>query len=109
MQSQTETFTNNGATIEVGTVKHEGKEFSALGSVIDEVSGVIVGYPKGNTLQTWDGKAIEGLTLRVTSSWRTSRSYVSSRVFAYSATYKGKRYHGRGAGDGMVLKLRVSK
>ena len=110
MIANTETLTaTNGATVEVGTITHEGQEFSALGSVIDEQNGVIVGYPKGDSLTTWNGQPIEGLRLRITSSWRTPRSFVSDRMFAYSATYKGKRYYGRGAGDGMLLRLRRSK
>lgn len=110
MQTNTETvIATNGAQVEIGTVNFEGREFSSLGSIIDEASGIIVGYPKGNTLQTWNGQVIEGLRLSVTSSWRTPRSYMSDRMFAYSATYKGKRYHGRGAGDGILLRLRASK
>lgn len=109
MNSKSETVTaTNGATVEIGTIVHEGREFAAQGSVIDEQQGVIVGYPKGNRLQTWNGKDIEGLVLRVTSTWRV-RSWIGSHMNAYSATYKGRRYHGRGFGDGMSLTLRVSK
>lgn len=106
-QFKSETFTN-GATVEVGTVTHDGREFAALGSVIDETRGVIVGYPKGDKLQSWDGKDIPGVVLRVTSSWPV-QSYLGSTMYAYSATYKGRRYHGRGFGDGMSLSLRASK
>lgn len=107
-QFRSETITTNGATVEVGTVTHNGREFAALGSVIDEVSGVIVGYPKGDKLQTWNGQNIDGLTLRITSSWAV-RSWIGSRMYAYSATYKGRKYHGRGFGDGMSLRLRANK
>ena len=68
--SKAEQFTaTNGASVEVGTITHEGKEFSSLGSVVDETSGFIVGYPKGDTLTTWNGETIEGLKLRAISSW----------------------------------------
>lgn len=110
MQSKSETFTaTNGALVEVGTITHEGREFAAGGSVIDLESGHIFGYPKGETLTTWNGEAIEGLQLRVTSTWRTPRSFTSDRMFAYSATYKGRSYYGRGSGEGMLLRLRLRK
>jgi hypothetical protein len=109
MESKSETFTDKGATVEVGTIIHEGREFSNLSSVIDEARGIISCYPKGATATNWNGQVINGLRLTVTSSWRTPRSFMSDRMFAYSATYKGTRYHGRGAGDGMLLNLRRSK
>lgn len=109
MQSRSETLTaTNGATVEVGTVVHEGREFAAQGSVIDEQTGVIVGYPKGDRLQTWGGKDIEGLKLRVVSTWSV-RSWIGSTMYAYSAVYNGRKYHGRGFGDGMSLVLRANK
>lgn len=108
-QFRSETNTaNNGATVEVGTMIHDGKEFAALGSVVDEQSGIIVGYPKGDKLQSWDSKEIEGVRLRVVSSW-SIHSWIGSRMYAYSASYKGRSYHGRGFGDGMSLNLRLSK
>lgn len=109
--TRTETLTaTNGAQIEVGTITHEGRDFAALGSVVDEQNGVIVGYPKDGRLHTWDGQLIDGLgMLFITSSWAMPRSWIGSRMYAYRATYKGKRYHGRGFGDGMLLRLRASK
>lgn len=110
IESRVDTLTaTNGAQIEVGTITHEGRDFAAMGSVIDESQGVIVGYPEGSTLKTWNGQVIDGLRLFVTSSWRTPRSYVGDRMYSYRATYKGRRYHGRGYGDGMLLRLRASK
>jgi hypothetical protein len=114
MKTRSETFkANNGALVEVGTVTHEGRDFAALGSVIDHDHGVIVGYPKGNKLATWNGIEIDGLTLRITSSWPAvffgHRSWIGSSMYAYRATYKGQNYHGRGFGEGTVLKLRASR
>lgn len=70
---------------------------------------LIIGYPKGKALQDYEGKTIEGVTLRVVSSWPTPNSWVASRRFAYRASYKGREYHGRGYGDGMSLVLRISR
>jgi hypothetical protein len=111
MKAKSETVTDNksGAQIEVATIELDGIECTAYGAIIDETNGRVTGYPNGEQLLTWDGKVIEGLKLRVTSSWRTPNSFVSDRMYAYSATYKGNAYHGRGAGDGMVLNLRRNK
>lgn len=99
--------TETGAKVEIATVLHDGKEFTAMGSVVDHKAGRVTGYPKGNVLQTWDGKPIG--TCTVTSTWRL-------RVFAgpltmrqYHATVDGIHYTGRGQGDGMCLNLRRCK
>lgn len=97
----------NGAAVELGILSHEGKDFSALGSIRDEGNGYIVGYPKGSGLQTWDGQDM-GIRLQVVSSWPV-RSYIGTRMYAYCADIGGVRYHGRGFGDGIVLKLHRSK
>lgn len=109
MDSRSETFSaTNGATVEVGTVSFQGRDFAAQGSVIDETNGRIIGYPKGNRLQSWNGIDIDGLTLTVTSSWKVN-SWTGSRMYAYRAVYRDHRYHGRGFGDGMSLVLRRSR
>ena len=55
--------TPNGARVEIATVTHDGKDFSATGSIIDESGGFLLGYPKGRELQTWDGKKIGVLSV----------------------------------------------
>jgi hypothetical protein len=115
MQTRSEHGTApNGARVEVGIVEHEGREYSALGSVVDPERGIVVGYvgkitPAGygahvRALTTWDGKTI-GAVWPV-SSWPTPRSHVSSRMYAYRAEVEGVMYQGRGAGEGMIVKLR---
>jgi hypothetical protein len=98
----------NGAAVEVGVIVHEGREFRALGSVVDHESGRVVGYVKGDKLVSWDGKVTLG-TIRVVSTWRTPRSWVSSKMSSYRAVVGGKSYHGRGCGDGFLLKLKKSR
>ncbi len=110
MESKSEMhLATNGALVEIGTIMHEGKEFSAQGSVIDPASGVIIGYPKGNQLTSWNGNIIEGLSLQVVSTWKTPRSWQSSTRHAYRASYQGKGYHGTGFGDGMSLVLHANR
>lgn len=36
--------TKGNAKAEIATVNHNGREFTALGSVIDHENGVVVGY-----------------------------------------------------------------
>lgn len=108
MQSRaTHETSASGVSIEVGTVSYEGREFSALGSVVNHASGRVVGYVKGGALTSWEGKVIG--TVWPISRWRTPRSYVSTFMFAYKAIVDGKPYHGRGCGEGMVLFLKASK
>ena len=96
----------DGARIETGIVTHNGRDFVALGSVVDHATGRVSGYVKGRTIATWDGTPIG--TLREVSSWRID-SALSSRMFAYRATIDGFEYHGRGMGESMLVTLRASK
>lgn len=100
---------DNGARVEVGTVQYCGNTYANLGSIVDHERGCVVGYvgKDNRTLTTWEGKPIG--TVREISKWRTPRSWVSSYMHAYVAEVDGKRYHGRGCGEGMVLKLHASK
>ena len=98
----------NGAIVEMATLVHEGREHTAMGSVVDEANGLIIGYvSRDNTaLTTWAGGRICGL--RVVSrfripclGWRRG-----TEITAYRARFNGADWHGRGAGTGMVLRLR---
>lgn len=98
----------NGAHVEVATLTHNGHNFTNLGSIVDHSRGVVVGYVgKGNTLTTFDGKQLG--TVREVSKWRTPNSFMSSHMHAYRAVIDGKRYHGRGCGEGMILRLFADK
>ena len=95
---------NNGAKVEISTITHEGRDFSALGSVVDHERGIVIGYPKGSELRTWDGTVIG--SLRVTGS---ARGFHGVKLVCYRATIDGIPYYGRGQGDGMILRLRRVK
>ncbi len=48
MQTKSETVTaDNGAKVEVATVTFQGRDFTALGSCVDEASGRISAYVSG--------------------------------------------------------------
>lgn len=101
---------SNGAMVEVATVHFEGKPFTALGAVVDESRGVIVGYPTARgpydrtqyVLQTWNGEPIAELT--VTGH---ARGFHGSKLICWALTLNGRRYIGRNAGLRMVLTLRA--
>jgi len=98
---------DNGARVEVSTFMFEGKPFTALGSVVDHENGIVIGYPEKGVLQTCDGKPIG--TCRVVSKYRMPRSWIGSWMYCYRATVDGEQYHGRGFGNGMLLRLRRFK
>jgi hypothetical protein len=125
MNTRSETqVTPEGARIEVGTIAHEGREFAALGSVIDTARGVVVGYvmrkplgppPDGSAttgwwLTTWDGQYVAALHL--SSTWEVRRvshrgEFVCYQMSSWSCVIAGRRYTGRNAGEGMVLSMRA--
>jgi len=107
MESHSDFHTaDNGARVEVSTVVFQGQPFTALGSVIDHSQGIVVAYPHGTNLQTFDGKVIG--TCRVVSVFKMARwSCMGGWYMAcYRAVIDGKHYYGRGLGDGMLLRLR---
>jgi hypothetical protein len=112
---------DNGARVEVGTiVAPNGREHSAQGSIVDHDHGIVCGYvnargvvPLGRStvgrtwdLTTWDGATIG--TVEVVSVWSNPRGIFSAHVYAFRATIDGKRYHGRGGGPGLFVRLRLS-
>lgn len=116
--SKSETFTaDNGARVEVGTVTFQGRDFAALGSVVDEAHGVINAYVserdapgyvggKRYVLTTWDGAEIA--SLRLTGSWLNRNVFggYPVRMFAWSATIGERVYSGRNTGAGMFVRMR---
>lgn len=106
------------ATVEVGTVEHEGREYTAMGSMVDATNGRAVAYVGAvcardaygrpvHKLTAWDGCQL-GTAVEV-SRWRTPRSFLSSHMVSYRVDMNGQRWHGRGCGEGMVLKLKRCK
>ena len=99
--------TDGGASVEVGTVTHDGREFAALGSVVDEASG-LVSYRDGKryVLTTWEG--VELAPLRLVRTWEQRGFYgTRTRVYAWSAVVQGRKYSGRNSGPTMVLRMRA--
>lgn len=61
----------------------------------------ITGYPgAAGILKDWHGNPIG--KWRITSTWATPRSYVSSTMHQIEATIGGGVYTGRGAGENMA-------
>ncbi len=114
MQARTETHVQDGATLEIATITHNGHDFSALGSVEDFENGQVIGYPTKRpdgtlALTSWDGSRVL-LPLRLTSTTKPPRSFLSSTMSTYWGTAPdGSRYWGRGAGEGMLLRMRKAK
>jgi hypothetical protein len=94
-------------------VEHEGKKFEAGGAVVTDEW--VIGYPKldsehvgaTGTLTSWHGEPLG--TVRITSKWRTPKSFVSSHMFQMEARVNGKTYTGRSAGNGVIFRGRVKK
>ena len=94
---------------EIGIVNHEGREFAAVGSRIDDVHLVAylaaAGYDdntKTGRLTTWDGTHIG--TFVIQKTWRTRTRYTSTDMHQVDARLTdGRLYHGRSQGLGMVF------
>lgn len=91
--------TDNG---EIGVICHEGKEYAAGGGFVTaERATVYLG--ENGQITLWSGKPVG--TYKITKTWRTPRSFVSSMSQVY-AWIDGRQYTGRSAGVGMVCNLR---
>ena len=92
------------------TITHQGKTFQSGGAVVtpDYCVGYVGAQPDNQTegaqrtLTDWHGATIG--TIRLTSTWRTPRSYVSSRMYQAYAVVDGVTYTGRTCGTGMIFK-----
>jgi hypothetical protein len=98
--------TEQHGTTEIGIIAHEGREFSALGSVVTDTH-VTAYLAKDNTLTKWNGEVIG--TYRITRTWSTPRSFASSTMNQVYATVNGRTYTGRSAGVGMIFRGRLSE
>ena len=95
---------------------HEGKAFESAGAIV--TPDIVVGYVgkviggRGfngalgsehpyRALTDWHGNSLG--TIRLTSSWRTPRSYMASRMYQAYATVNGVTYTGRTCGEGMIF------
>jgi hypothetical protein len=99
---------------EEATIEFQGVGYTAGSGYVDDER--CIGYPhfpKGEyqfargELRSGQGKVLG--TCKITSIWRTPRSYVSSTMCQIEAVVDGKTYTGRGAGHGMLFKGRRKK
>lgn len=88
------------------TVTHNGRTFEAGGASVSParlvayVGKVREGGPANvRDLTDWHGNVIG--EARLTSSWRTPRSFMASRMYQAYATVDGVTYTGRTCGEGM--------
>ena len=100
MTSRAEQRTVDGGFVEIGTITHEGREFSSGGAAVSEYA--IAGYfGRGQTFTDWQGNVIGHY--RVLSKWSTPRSWLSSFQLSAEVTLRdGRKYMVRGAGEGML-------
>lgn len=112
MNCSSQTITQQFAKIELATVNFQGKDFTALGSIIDEQAGFVLGYIKqvGRLYQltTWNGDVIT--SPKLTGTWLNRNVFggFPVRMYAWSCVINGKKYHGRNSGVGFLIRLRSS-
>lgn len=112
MQTNIVTHTQpNGATVEVATITHEGKEYTAFGAFFDEEHGIIHAYtggiPGAYKLTSFDGRDIANLTLVSTYMNRNVWGGFPVKMYAWRCTYNGKTYSGRNSGPQMIVRMRT--
>lgn len=118
METRVEHVTaGNGAAVEVATIVHEGRDFTALGAVMDLERGIVSAYvseakyPKPGesryNLTGWaeDSEAIAPLTLR--GSWKQGGfGGARNTIYAWSCVIDGRVYSGRNSGPCMLIHMR---
>jgi hypothetical protein len=87
-------------------VEHAGRSYEAGGAVV--TPELCVAYlADGGKVTDWHGTVLG--TFKIVASWRTPRSFVSSRMHAVHVTIDGVLYKGRSAGLGMFFRGKVSR
>jgi hypothetical protein len=92
------------ALVELATVELDGKSFTSGGAMISDEQ--IIGYVSsdGRELRTWSGETI--MPIRQTGS---QRGFYRALIKSYAGVYAGRRWYGRGLGEGMLIRLRPGK
>lgn len=108
--------TDKKAYLEIATIAHNGKEYSAMGAYISDTHVVgyisdqktVEGFPyeTQHWLTTWTGDRI-GRAYFV-HTWRI-RSWLSPTMSQIEVNIDGKIYTGRGAGEGMLWRGKIKK
>lgn len=123
MESKTETLNGidargNAATLELGTIVHEGRAFTAQGSLVSD--NRLVCYLAGDDrfigargeARTWNGARLGSYV--ITGRWEARffgrRSWIGSHYHSVRITLSdGREYVGRGFGNGMVCFARRAR
>lgn len=99
----------DGATAEVVTLVHEGREFSALGAVVDPANGYVVGYVSSDGKSLTDSGGVPIFAIRQVSTWTRRDRWGWTRFHAYRGVFRGRTYSGRGLGESCLLRMRARK
>lgn len=110
MNSGAQTFQIEGVTAEIGTVIHEGREYSAGGAVV--TPEYLICYPNDRgEVCDWAGKVLG--TYRTISSrpaiFFGHHSWQGTNFYYMRAKVDGRSYSIRGFGAGMVAKGKAIK
>jgi len=82
-------------------IEHNGRRFEAGGACLSD--NQTIGYlGKNGILTDWHGNQIG--TYRISATWNTPSSYVSSTMHQVEAIVNGVVYAGRSAGVGMLYR-----
>ena len=79
---------------------HEGRSYESGGAIVTP-DRIIAYLCKDHQLNDWHGNKLG--TYRITSTWKTPRSYVSDVMHQVYAKVDGVTYTGRSAGEGMIF------
>jgi hypothetical protein len=114
----------NGATAEVATVVHEGREFTALGACVDLENGIISAYVGASLAQddngvkylpghlfrlsSFAGEAI-GTVRMTTKSRRIHTAHGFHHFEYYTMQFQGYSWHGKKTDAWQLIRLRRGK
>ncbi|KKM64984.1 hypothetical protein LCGC14_1495940 [marine sediment metagenome] len=110
MESKVETTIDDTRASESATVTFQGRDYTAGGFQVDLVSGRMVAYVtrKGDQLilTTWAGQRIAGLY-----ETGKTRGFYGAELVCYQTRHPvaGFYWHGRGLGEGMMLRLKKGR
>jgi hypothetical protein len=105
METRVQTATaTNGAKVELATIVHRGREFTANGSTIDLERGHIVAYVDSGPVATgvafdrnygWLLKTFEGAVIGKLDKTGESRGFYGSKITHFRMQLAGYRWHGK--------------
>lgn len=84
-----------------------GEQYWSGGAIVND--DICIGYlgKDGYTLTNWAGDRLGDYAIK--STWKTPKSYVSSKMHQVEVCVFGKIYTGRSAGIGMLFKGKRKK